>query len=747
MLSHLARATRGALAPWLFASLSTGAFAQSESGDWTRFSGFDNGCNGTVFAIERLPGGEIVVGGSFSQCGNTPANSLALFSPSAQQWFAFGPGISNTVRALAVSGDSLWVGGEFLSAGGLPASHLARYDLTSNQWSIPGFVSGSYINAVEVIGSDVYVGGHFSAVGGVSANGLARISASIASVGGFSGSVLDLTQSGGQLYVAGQSMSVSGTTLSSVARFSGSAWQDLNAVPAGGLINWVNKLTAHGGEVFAAGDFVTFNGQTANHLVRYNVVGGTWSTLAGGISHSLGVRVGVDALHASGDGLYVGGNFDTAGSIATPLFARFNAGVWQNPASTRPESRPFAFASGGGQLFVGGGFRRIGAQRISGIAALSSGWSSLGSNTGNGIDGHVYAITTRGNAIIAGGDFRQTATTPARSIACWNGTAWQAFGAGEGFDGNVRALTFVGDELWAGGEFDSFNGSSMASVARWTGSTFVGVGPNSFRPQVRKLLATPLGIFALGGPIFRTYGGATYNGIARFDGSAWQPLGSGATAGFRKGGLDGTPWDMVFHNGSLYISGDFDSAGGVPVLNFARWDGTAFSAVPGTSVEPMSGLALLGNQLYASTVADTIIPGNSRALRTLDLTTQQWAATQLFRTDATLLAIGALGVSMYAGGAGTQANVGALNFNRLVRAIPSLASLGAGASNGVSDSFVGNPETSQVNVLHGSNGRLIVGGKFTFAGGLPSPNLAVWNPGGGVVFASGFESSGGGGCP
>ena len=53
-------------------------------------------------------------------------------------------------------------------------------------------------------------------------------------------------------------------------------------------------------------------------------------------------------------------------------------------------------------------------------------------------------------------------------------------------------------------------------------------------------------------------GGVVVNGIARWDGFAWQPLGSGMSLGF--GGIAA----LAVYNGDLIAGGNFSTAGGVP---------------------------------------------------------------------------------------------------------------------------------------------------------------------------------------
>ena len=79
------------------------------------------------------------------------------------------------------------------------------------------------------------------------------------------------------------------------------------------------------------------------------------------------------------------------------------------------------------------------------------------------------------------------------------------------------------------------------------------------------------------GGLFTTAGGVDANGIARWDGSAWYALGSGAEGYYGSG--------LVYEleagsGGSLFAGGDFTVAGGIPANYIARWDSATRRGTP-----------------------------------------------------------------------------------------------------------------------------------------------------------------------
>jgi N-acetylneuraminic acid mutarotase len=82
-----------------------------------------------------------------------------------------------------------------------------------------------------------------------------------------------------------------------------------------GLSSNVNALAVSGNNVFVGGEFTTAGSITANRVARYNLTTNTWSSLGTGAQN--GVSGGVGALAIDGSGkVYVGGFFTQAGGVS-----------------------------------------------------------------------------------------------------------------------------------------------------------------------------------------------------------------------------------------------------------------------------------------------------------------------------------------------------------------------------------------------------------------------------------------------
>jgi hypothetical protein len=96
----------------------------------------------------------------------------------------------------------------------------------------------------------------------------------------------------------------------------------------------------------------------------------------------------------------------------------------------------------------------------------------------------------------------------------------------------------------------------------------------------------------IAGGDFTLASGAPCNRVARWDGSAWQPLGSGT---------DGRVEALCVYNGELIAGGQFMTASGETCHGIARWDGGVWPAacLRGRVTSPVTtlpaGTAVRGN--------------------------------------------------------------------------------------------------------------------------------------------------------
>jgi hypothetical protein len=234
-------------------------------------------------------------------------------------------------------------------------------------------------------------------------------------------------------------------------------------------------------------------------------------------------------------------------------------------------------------------------------------------------DGRVETLLTLPNGdLIAGGSFTSIGGIAANGIARRTSAGWQPFGSGmlppAGW--TVPATVTVvarmpNGDLVAGGYFGSAGGVAANHIARWNGTSWAPLGTGAggvsgqffpFQPQVAALAVLPNGDLAVGGH-FLAAGGTAVQHLARWDGALWHDVGGGVQSSH----LNPLPLVQaiaVMANGDVAIGGQFvfagSGAGTILAANFARWNGTAWTAMStgwdaGGMFGPVQQLSVLPN--------------------------------------------------------------------------------------------------------------------------------------------------------
>jgi len=198
----------------------------------------------------------------------------------------------------------------------------------------------------------------------------------------------------------------------------------------------------------------------------------------------------------------------------------------------------------------------------------------LGSGPGGApINGPVYAVAVGPDGTYyAAGRFSQAGPGPALNVARWTGSAWAPMGDGlsGGADGGtVHALAVARDgTVYAGGSFERSGTTAVRNVARWDGTSWQPLGSGTNR-TVFALAVAADGALYVGGD-FITVGGFPYPFIARWSDGAWSRVGPN---------VGGAVEDIAIGpDGDLYITGRSFTLGW-GLSGVLRWDGTAWQYV------------------------------------------------------------------------------------------------------------------------------------------------------------------------
>ncbi|MFN0242904.1 MAG: hypothetical protein ACKVWV_08450 [Planctomycetota bacterium] len=404
---------------------------------------------------------------------------------------------------------------------------------------------------------------------------------------------------GPALYCAGRFTRAGAASAVGIARWSGTDWQALGSgldLPSPNDQGYGLALTVFddgtGPALFVAGGFPTAGGVTVSNIAKWD--GAAWSALGSGVNSWVSSLVVFD--DGNGAALYAAGAFDIAGGVSARGIAKWDGSSWSalgTGLGTRGFLNGLGFAlatfddGSGPALYVGGYFDSAGGVPASRIARWDgTTWSALGSGVASD---PVYALAAfddgSGPALYVGGDFTTAGGSPAQNLARWDGSAWSTAGDS---NGEVRALGVHGASLYAGGYFNVIGGTPASAIARWDGAAWSAVGagvtaaqpPSAFIANVYSIASIDLGggsELYIGGR-FDYSGPAALNNVTRFDGSQWQPLGTG-------GGVPRAVRELAAHDDgssfTLYAAGDFRSAGMVAANRLARWDGTSWAPLGG----------------------------------------------------------------------------------------------------------------------------------------------------------------------
>ncbi len=217
------------------------------------------------------------------------------------------------------------------------------------------------------------------------------------------------------------------------------------------------------------------------------------------------------------------------------------------------------------KVYIAGEFTNAGGIGTNNLAIYDpiDGWESLGSGTNGKVN--TVAIANNGDVYI-GGEFNEVSGISANNMAVWNGTEWQALG--NGTNGPVAKIGIDGNSnIYVGGAFETAGGVIVNNIALWNDNTWssltdVTTGLTGTNNEIRAIAFDEDNTLYVGGN-FDTAGGNSAPRIATWDGTSWGTLGQG-TSGFVQA--------ITITPDYIYAGGNFSIAGGQTVNRVARWN-------------------------------------------------------------------------------------------------------------------------------------------------------------------------------
>lgn len=461
------------------------------------------------------------------------------------------------------------------------------------------------------------------------------------------------------------------------------------------------------------GEFVVAGTLVASRVATYDPASGNWGTLGAGVNGA----VYAIAVLPNGE-LVVGGQFTAAGGQPANNLARWNGSAWSALGAGTDQRVQALAALPNGDVVAGGLFATAGGLPANHLARWDGAtWSPLSTGTDRPV--HALAVLPNGD-LLAGGQFTTAGGGSASRVARWDGASWFPVGAGLG--AVVRSFAFFPNgDLLAGTE-------DIGSPFRWDGSSWSELGAPGAAANGTVLAVAVLanGDVIAGGTFWGMGGVTSMRGLARWNGTAWSPFGTGLPNG-------SVHAFTVLASGDVVVGGQIGVAGGKVARNLARWDGTQWSALGGgvgfarTMAVMLDGSVVIGARLSVPGAADIPTPARWDG--------SQWSALGGGYGPNSDDVVGAL-LAMPNGdliAAGTSPAGGSSLVRRIAR------------WDGQTWSTIGTPDRSVKAMVAMPNGDLIVGGQFTSIDAVPAMGVArwdgsVWSPlGAGISSASGTQ--------
>jgi flagellar hook capping protein FlgD len=332
---------------------------------------------------------------------------------------------------------------------------------------------------------------------------------------------------------------------------------------------------------------------------------------------------------------------------------------------------------------------------------------------GQFINGDVYSTTYFNGDIIAGGPFNSAgAVAGSKYLARWDGAQWAgmnmpgAYYTGPGASGAVEVVAVHQGKLYVAGHMLADHGALSDHIMSWNGTSWSGLryGVNGV---VYALLSSGNDLYV--GGEFISAGAVPMNRMARWDGTNWNALGSG---------LDWAPVAIVEYGGEIVACGAAYSIGG-NIAAISAWNGTTWHQLGQSLGYSEVNDLEVWNGILVAAGRFTLAGGSNLA----------WLDGDTWRplgggTDDGVNALAVAGSRLYVLG-------GFYHVGNGPTAIPAVhiaawdGAVWSALTSGIDGPFIYSGPALLDLTSDGTN--VVVSGAFESAGGLDSPNLAIWN--------------------
>ncbi len=513
--------------------------------------------------------------------------------------------------------------------------------------------------------------------------------------------IFDILKTSEGYYITGSFSSIDGVAANSVAFWDGTNW---NALGEGllnndGTIGEGLQLVKDGESIYVVGQFTKAGIEEVSNIAVWNETTEIWSGIPGEFNG------GINSVLKNGSLVFVGGSFTEISGVPYNRIAVWDGESWSsfNGGVSGPVN---VIKRHSGQYYFGGDFSIAGATAVNNMATWTgTNWNSIG----GGSNGTIYDMHFIGDSLLVGGVFSTLGGESINNLGIRTDEAWSGFDIEP--DNTVFDIDGTHNEIMIAGEFEQIGILSTSGFAVWNGSSWQ-VPSNTLSIFTSVFAAEKNGDKWVVVGDFNELDGDLINNIIAVNESTfeWEKL--SLDSDFN--GINGSVYVAKYHEGVLYIGGNFSGIGDQKIKNFAaRIDGEwiDYGASPNGTVRD---ILVTGSQIYIAgsfTNIGGIVVNN---VAEYDKNAEQWV-TMDDGLNGNVYTLEIEGSNLYAGGTFTQS--GGSSRARVARWSGSTwTALGSGITTG-----------SIVHDLEVLNGKLYAGGTFSEAGGVAADNIAAWN--------------------
>lgn len=563
------------------------------------------GPNGDINTVALQADGKVLLGGDFTNFGNTGKGYLVRLNADGSVDNTFnsgGAGPSGSIATILLeSSGKILLGGKYNTYNGTSVYNLVRLnsdgsiDNTFNTGT--GFYnaagSGTVYSIARQADGKYVVGGVLIRFNGNAVPGVIRLNSdgsidnTFALTGDSDGSVRGVAvQADGKILIGGYFSRINNVARGNVTRVNSNGSTDATFTPGTGAINGVFLFYQQAdARIVIMGQFTSYNGTAKTGAARLNTDGTLDATFnTGGAGFNTGYVLGF-AVQADGK-LLMGGNYGAYNGKLAPYFVRVNTDgtpdLTFNPhTGVVPMISPLSslIYQADGKIVIAGPFNGASEQFSPQVARLNADGTADASFTIGGqiFDGSVNKIAVQpdGKIVVCGYFTKYNYTTTINRITRLNANgsldASFATNVGTGASDYVYCASVQSDgKLLIAGGFTSFNGSTRGRVARLNadGTLDASFAPpgSGFDGSVFGLMQQPDGKVLVWG-YFNNFNGTAAKGVARLnsDGTldaTFNTGGSGANSLVRAA--------LLQPDGKILIGGDFTTFNGTSRSRLAR---------------------------------------------------------------------------------------------------------------------------------------------------------------------------------